>query len=223
MSNDLMVLSNDDGWADEAAEAAERVIKGTLLKFADGQWSKGKEATAVTAGTQLVAHGVARGWVKWWDSKPTEYRMQEPGTRLPDREELPDQDENEWQLGPDEKTKRDPWQSTKFVYLIDPMTAEAFTFSTSSWGGRNSVSDLSEQIGRMRSAHPGAVPVVELQSIAQITKFGRKSKPWFKVVGWRKNGGDEAPPLLIENKDGSSSGNNKAAETAKVLNDELPW
>src|SRR5262249_44345474 len=106
MSNDLMIPSNDDGWADAAAEAAERVIKGTLLKFADGQWSKGKEATAVPVGTQLVALGVTAAWVKWFDQKPVEYRMRQPGTRLPDREELPDQEESDWQVGPDDKTRR---------------------------------------------------------------------------------------------------------------------
>ena len=150
MSNELALANTEDGWGDAAAEANERVIKGTLLKFSDWNWSKGKEGTAVENGTTLVALDSAAGWVRWQDGKP-----------------------------------KDPWQNTRFVYLVDPVTAEAFTFSTSSWGGRGAVSDLADQIQRMRFAQPGAVPVVELQAAPMLTKFGKKSKPWFKVVDWR--------------------------------------
>jgi hypothetical protein len=184
MSNELALANTEDGWGDAAAEANERVIKGTLLKFSDWNWSKGKEGTAVENGTTLVALDSAAGWVRWQDGKPTEYRMREPKRRLPDREELGDSDEADWEAGPDGKPK-DPWQNTRFVYLVDPVTAEAFTFSTSSWGGRGAVSDLADQIQRMRFAQPGAVPVVELQAAPMLTKFGKKSKPWFKVVDWR--------------------------------------
>jgi hypothetical protein len=122
-------------------------------------------------------------WVRWADGKPAEYRVRRPGESLPDRDDLGDTDESEWQTGPDGKP-RDPWQNTRFVYLIDPETAEAFTFSTSSWGGRGAVIDLGDQIKRMRFARPGAVPVVELHAAPMPTKFGKKSKPLFKVVDW---------------------------------------
>ena len=32
-----------DGWDDTAAEAEERLIRGSLLKFTDWKWSIGKE------------------------------------------------------------------------------------------------------------------------------------------------------------------------------------
>jgi hypothetical protein len=69
--------------------------------------------------------------------------------------------------------------------MIDPQTAEAFTFSTASWGGRDCVINLADQIKRMRSKHPDAVPLVELGAAPMSTRFGRKSKPTLKVVGWR--------------------------------------
>jgi hypothetical protein len=215
---------SDDGWDDAAVEANERVIKGTLLKFADGRWTKGKEGTPVEDGTRLVAVSTAAACVKWVNSKPVEYRMRQPGSRLPDREELGDLDEAAWETGPDGEP-RDPWQSTRFVYLVDPMTAEAYTFSTSAFGGRTAVSDLADQIQRMRFARPGAVPVVELRAAPMLTKFGRKSKPWFKVVGWRSGGSDEAngasspdgtPPPLKQV-------SNAATETAQVLDDDIPF
>src|SRR5262245_5990447 len=213
---------SDDGWNDAAVEANERVIKGTLLKFADWKWTKGKESIPVEDGARLVALGTAAAWVEWRNGKPVSYRMREPGRRLPDREELGDLDEADWEPGPDGKP-RDPQQSTRFVHLVDPVTAEAYTFSTSAFGGRAAVSDLADQIQRMRAAHPGAVPIVELHASPMLTKFGRKSRPWFKVVGWRSvgdgapspsNGG--TPPQLAHQ-------SNAAAEAAQVLDDEIPF
>ena len=213
---------SDDGWNDAAAEANERVIKGVLLKFADWNWTKGKESTPVADGTRLVALSTAASWVKWEGGKPIEYRTRESGRRLPDREELGDLNEADWEAGPDGKP-RDPWQSTRFVHLVDPVTAEAYTFSTSAFGGRAAVSDLADQIQRMRAAHPGAVPIVELRAAPMLTKFGRKSRPWFKVVDWRR-GGDGVPsssnggtPPQLEHQ------SNTPAETAQALDDEIPF
>src|SRR5262249_10465165 len=170
--NDLTTTGHDDGWSDAAREAGERILRGTLLKFADGRWSRGKEGSPVADGTKLVAVGTAAGWVRWAEGKPAEYRMREPGRVLPERDELGDLDEGDWEPGPSGEP-RDPWQSTRFVYLVDPVSAEAFTFSTSSFGGRNAVIDLGDQIARTRCAHPGAVPVVELGVAPMVTRFGR--------------------------------------------------
>ena len=189
----------DDGWDDAAAEMASKVLRGTLLKFADWKWIKGVEATEVEEGTQLVALGTTAAWVKWQGGKPVQYVMRQPGQKLPDREELGDLDEALWELGPDNKP-RDPWQSTRFVYLLDPISVEMFTFSTSSAGGRSAVIDLADQIARMRKlGHPNASPIVELGSAPMQTKFGRKSKPVFKIVKWYGGGSEPkeiAPPSL---------------------------
>jgi hypothetical protein len=186
--NDLPVVQTDDGWGDAAAENAERVIKGTLLKFSDWRWTKGKEGIEVEEGTVLVALATAAGWVRWRNGKPVEYLMRQPGQKLPDRDELSDPEGcGTWEIGPDGKPK-DPWQNTRFVYLVDPVSAEAFTFVTASWGGRQAVNDLAEQIQRMRYRRPGASPLVELRAELWMTKFGRKSKPFFKVIGWRGEG-----------------------------------
>ena len=59
-----------DGWDDAAAEAAERTIRGQLLKFADWRWTVGKEATPIQDGTKLVALATSAMWVRWEDGKP---------------------------------------------------------------------------------------------------------------------------------------------------------
>jgi hypothetical protein len=175
-----------DGWNDTAAEADERLIRGTLLKFADWRWSSGKEGEVVEVkeGRRLVAVATAAAYVKWQGGKPVEYRLRELGVPLPERGELGDCDPTAWENGPDGRP-RDPWQSTRFVHLIDPQTAEAFTFSTGSKGGLDCVINLADQIKRMRGKHPDAVPLVELGAAPMSTKYGRKSKPVLRVVGWR--------------------------------------
>jgi len=143
-----------DGWDDTAAEAETRLIRGSLLRFADWKWSIGKEAIEVKEGRQLVTVATTAAWVKWREGKRVDYRLRESGGRLPDRDELGDNDRTQWELGPDGKEVRDPWQNTRFVDMLDPLTAEAFTFSTSSWGGTG----LRDQSCRSDQAHAGQAP-----------------------------------------------------------------
>jgi hypothetical protein len=197
--NDLIKPPNPtDGWEETAAEAEKRIIRGSILKFNDWKWSIGKEKEwiEIKASRCLVAHATAVGWAKWQGApgKPVEYRMRERGVPMPERTDLGDNDPTEWELGPDGQS-RDPWQLTHFVYLVDPQTFEEFTFSTSSWGGRDCVINLAGQIKRMRDKHPHAVPLVELGAAPMSTKFGRKSKPVLKVVGWLNT--DPDPPTVI--------------------------
>jgi hypothetical protein len=132
-----------DGWDDAAAEAEARITRGSLLKFFDWMWSIGneKESVQVKEGRRLVALATAAAWVKWQGGKPAEYRLREPGMPLPQRADLGDNDPGKWDVGPDGQP-RDPWQNTYFVYLVDQQTAEEFTFSTSSLGGRDCVINL---------------------------------------------------------------------------------
>lgn len=211
-------LPANDGWGDAANEAAEQTIRGTLLKFADWRWTAGKEATPIPDGTKLVALATAAGWVRWQDAKPVEYRMREPGRRLPEREELGYDDQGDWEAGPDGEPK-DPWANTRWVYLVDPQTAEAFTFTTSSWGGRNAVATLGDQIARMRSVHADAVPIVELRAAEMPTKFGRKSKPIFKIVGWKSAGGEASAPVERQ----ISAQAAKKEIDQHEMDDEIPW
>jgi hypothetical protein len=197
LMNDLAIIQNDDGWGDAAAENAERVIKGTLLKFSDWRWTKGKEGTEVKEGTTLVALGTSAAWVKWHNGKPVEYQMRQPGQKLPDRSELSDPEGcGTWETGPDGEPK-DPWQNTRFIHLVDPISAEAYTFVTASWGGRHAVNELAEQIQRVRYGEPGASPLVELRAEPWVTRFGRKSRPFFKLIGWRGGG-----PEVIDQRGG---------------------
>jgi hypothetical protein len=183
---------SSDGFAYGAAAARERELRGRLLTYADWVWNT-KEGE-IPEGKRL-ALGMAAFWVEWKDGKPVKYIRPEPGRLLPGRESLGRHDESEWELGPDGEP-RDPLQNTRLVYLVDEDSAEAFTFSTSSSGGRGAVDDLGDQIVRKRRQYPGAVPIIELGSAPMQTKYGRKSKPVLKIVAWRFP--TDPKPRLVE-------------------------
>jgi hypothetical protein len=113
-----------DGWDDTAAEAEARVIRGSLLKFADWKWSSGKEKEAIEVkeGRPLVAVATAAAWVKWQGASRSNTGCASRACVCRTRE-LGDNDRAGWEAGPD-GALRDPWLSTRFVHMIDPRTAE---------------------------------------------------------------------------------------------------
>jgi hypothetical protein len=213
----------DDGFSDAAVDANSKVLRGTLVTFSDGRWYAGKEKLEIKEGARYAAVGTAHYWQRWENKQPSEMVLRQSGKPLPDRETLGDMVESEWEVGFDGKTPKDPWTETRALYLIDPLTAEALTFTISSWAGRGAIADLGDQIIRMRQAHPAAVPVVELRSAPHINKFGRKTKPVLKIVEWKRGGslvdGDE-PRLQIAYAETKSA---KALETADALNDSVDF
>jgi hypothetical protein len=106
------------------------------------------------------------------------------------------------------------------LYLLDPLTAEIFTFASNTTGGRIGISDLTAQIQLMRNTRPGAVPIVELQSRQMKTKFGMKPRPFFQVCGWRVKS-EEARKLIADSTD--KNGGEGGAETTNALDDEIPF
>jgi hypothetical protein len=185
MANDLMI--KDDGFADAAKEAESNAIRGSIIKFSKGLWSP-----ALPEDSRLVATETREAWVRWDDGAPVEHIWQQPARRLPERDELSLPDEADWPIGLDGKPA-DPWQLTRYLYLVDPRTAEQFTFAPTSYGGRGAVTELAQQITTMRYARPGACPVVALGvghfTLKKRPDLGKIPKPIFKVVGWA-GGGD---------------------------------
>jgi hypothetical protein len=192
-NTEVMISPTDDGWDEEAAEAGGRAIQGTLIKFNDWKWTPGKEAVPFPEGTRLVAVKTAAAWVRWEEKRPVEYLWREKGKAFPEREDLSMwENKSGWEIGLSGDVE-DPWRNTRYVYLIDPTTMTAYTYSTHSAGGRNAVRELGDNIARvrkMRNNH-NLVPLVELSAEVMPTKFGKKSKPLFRIVEW--GGGSDVP------------------------------
>ena len=189
-------------------------IRGGNSKFDAGAYFVGKEKSLLAPERRFIVLDKASGWVFLKAGCPAEYLMQSPGQQKPERPECGE--EADWPLDLN-KQPSCPWKWTLFLYLMDVDAGETITFSSNTSGGKIAIDELTQQVKSMRSMRPGAMPVVELQSVAMPTKFGRKPRPFFKIVGWRNRtsgGGDEPPPQI------SDDGRDYDAEFAESQREE---
>jgi hypothetical protein len=175
-------------------DPTETPIRGGNAKFDGGGYFVGKEKTPVENNRRFVAYDKGAGWQFLKKDCPAEWVMWNPGAPKPEQPECP---EETWPMGLDGKPSC-PWKWTQFLYLLDADTGETLTFSSSTSGGKIAISDLTQQIKSMRFMKPGAIPVIELQSVMMPTKFGKKPRPSFKITGWRVRGNDEQQQISNE-------------------------
>jgi hypothetical protein len=171
--------------------AGGSTIEGDLLKFSKfGDWLVGKDAIKLEVGTRLVAQmpSLRVGWLKWIDNKPAEvlwgYVIE--GHVPVRRGDLDAQDQTLWTIGTDGK-KRDPWQFTNALTLVNPATDSVLTFSPSSRGGISAIGELCRKYGRRMRAHPNELPVVELGVSSyrhKIKELGEIRVPMLRIVDW---------------------------------------
>jgi hypothetical protein len=169
-------------------------IRGGNAKFDAGAYFVGKEKTLLAPERQFIALDKSAGWVFLKAGCPAEYVMQSPGQPKPERPDCGE--EADWPLDLN-KQPSCPWKWTLFLYLMDADTGETITFSSNTSGGKIAIDELTQQIKSMRSMRPGAMPVIELQSVPMPTKFGKKPRPFFKITSWRnRTVAVEEPPQL---------------------------
>jgi hypothetical protein len=196
----------------------ERLIRGSILRFVDGQWA---DTSGAEPPKQLIALGTTKALQRWEVGKPTDIIMSRPGEPLPDVQELNSQvPEDEWEKGLDGKP-RAPWVLQHVAYLVDPATAEAYTYLNGTFGARLAVERLAERVANMqRLRGVAALPIVKLESRPMKTKFGTKQRPEFAIVEWRAFAGDGGEVRAIEHKPVGKPV--KAPTTSEELNDAIP-
>ena len=150
----------------------------------------------LATGTSLAALSVKAVWKRWQDKRVVEL-ITEVGGRYPRREELGYRDESKWERGLDGRPA-DPLQDSREILFANPTTFEAYTFCTSSLGGRRSVDELDSAMRNARRIRPDAVPLVSLESQPMPTRFGVKCRPYFRILNWSTPGAEQpaiAPPV----------------------------
>jgi hypothetical protein len=186
-STNLTPATNVSPWR-EAVNDEIGANFGTFLKFAKGDWLLGEEGKKVPADARFIAnlHEYYRGWVRWWDGKPTEHLIGRvvDRFRVPPREELGDLDESKWETEPN-GARRDPYARTCYLAMRDLSNDEIVCFTSSSDGGRKAVARLAERYDRLRYRHKAKFPVVCLDSESyQHRTFGKILKPVLRIVDW---------------------------------------
>ena len=197
MSNNLAKVSNGSTnvalattvspWREAVNDEAGASF-GTFLKFTKGDWTLGEEGKTAPAQARFVVcmDECYRGWVRWWDSKPTDHLIGRvvDRHRVPRREELGDQDESKWETA-NNGARRDPWARTVYLAMRDVSNDEIVCFTSSSDGGRKAVAKLLDYFDRNRHRFKAKMPVVTLETESyQHPEYGKILKPKFRVVDW---------------------------------------
>ena len=161
MTNDIITSedANYNPFEELGKECSGQHIIGTLLKFSKaGKWIAGKDADLVPMGTKLIAYmaGLHDGWIFWNDGRPERYDMGLVTMNRPKygsnryqvktRAELGDLEKEYW----DDRDgqKKDPWQRTFILIMVDPDTEELYTYNPSSDGGRKAIGALSAALAK---------------------------------------------------------------------------
>jgi hypothetical protein len=215
-STSLTPAANVSPWR-EAVNDEIGADFGSFLKFAKGDWLLGEEGKKVPENARFVAnlHEYYRGWVRWWDGKPTEHLIGRvvDRFRVPPREELGDLDESKWETEPN-GARRDPYARTCYLAMRDLSNDEIVCFTSSSDGGRKAVARLAERYDRLRRRHKAKMPVVVLETESYQHKlYGKILKPRFNVVDW----------AYWDNETAADPDGALQAQNAAEMNDEIPF
>ena len=190
---------------------------GAFLKFTKGDWTLGEDDQEVPPDARFVANleEYYRGWVRWWDGKPTDHLIGRviDRHRVPPREELGDLDESKWETEPS-GARRDPWAKTVYLAMRDMSNDEIVCFTSSSDGGRKAVARLADHYDRKRHLFKAKMPIVCLeQESYQHKVYGKILKPRFNVVDW----------AYWDDETATDPGGALQARNAAEMNDEIPF
>src|SRR5262249_10426666 len=170
------------------AKAANEGSNARFLKFKKTKFLCGDDQ--IPLGREYIADATdwRRGWMKFRDGEVADQRIGRiaDGFKAPERDELGDLDQAQWETGSDGKP-RDPWVLQDLLPLEDAETGERYIFVTSSFGGRIAGEALCKRWAR--NANKG-LPTVKLATAEFTTKaYGAITRPDFPIVGWEKDAG----------------------------------
>jgi hypothetical protein len=89
-----------------------------------------------------------------------------------------------------------PGKIRGYLQLICQKTGADYTFIGDSHGAHRAVGDLKAQIRNVRTAHPGAMPIIALDGTAMKTRYRMRPRPQFNVADWIDKQQDTAPLQL---------------------------
>jgi hypothetical protein len=103
-----------------------------------------------------------------------------PRDEAPERASLGDTDQSEWPIGRFSNEPEDPWTPVIELPLKHKETGEEFILTCQSKTAIGAAKDLFSQLRRVPAGHD---PVIKLAVGTMQTKFGKRKKPVFSLVG----------------------------------------
>jgi hypothetical protein len=216
----LPMTTNDDGF--DETDNNVRIIQGDFIKCVDGAWSNrdglpAPEEPLLVLSTLIVAQ-------HWSNQKPIETLVKSKRKPLPNVDELNALIPRDvWEVGLDGEPKP-PWQRQRVVYFLHEASAARFTYANGTVGANIAIEELCTRVTDMRFARGENVfPLVKLANKPMRTKYGKKLRPHFEIVGWRGMGSFSAPQLAGGDSDGGGMKLVEEPPLKKALDDEIPF
>src|SRR5262249_9688625 len=179
----------------QLSKLKKRLLQSTKAKCVDGNWS----ADGLPLPDALLVVGFTRGLQCWKDGELLD-ELDERDGELPDVDELNSQiPQEEWATGLNGQPEP-PWRIVYVVYLVDPETAELFTWINSGYFAMLAYEELTERIKRMtRLRGSGVTEIVKPDRRPQrIKKLNiTKQRPHFAHIEWRDLGEREKQPAQL--------------------------
>jgi hypothetical protein len=186
--NEVAIVDVSDALTNYADAFAPQFIIGEMLRFSKGDWLVGDDIVAIATTFTVAVDELMAGWIKWLDSKPVEHLMVRVIDGIPpkSRGQLGDHDTAQWEMDATGKEKKDPWQFTNYLPMMNDK-GELYTFTTSSRGGIGAIAKLVRQYAKHRKRHPDVFPLVALNVDSYQHKkreLGRIKFPVFDPAGY---------------------------------------
>jgi hypothetical protein len=165
-----------------------------LLKFKKSKFYVTDDEVAI--GREFIAHAnqLTTGWIKFSGNAVVDRKMGRAadGFVPPERDELGDMDQSEWEVRDGEL--QDPWVFQHLMPFEDPETGEVLIFTTSSIGGQIATEALARDWAkRLTRTGSRAMPMIKLGVTQMRTKkYGEVARPHFEVTGW-----EDAAPAAV--------------------------
>jgi hypothetical protein len=178
---------------DETAEAILNAARDRtpFLRFKKGAYFLAGDEIPLGREYIVYCGDWARSWTKFANGKVVskKYYRVASGERPPDRNELGDNDQIEWEVDENTRQPRDPWLYEELLPMEDVETGKKCLFSTNSVFGTLAVELLCREYAlRLKRGRDG-LPTVKLGVTYNSTKqFSRIASPDFQVAHW--DGGD---------------------------------
>jgi hypothetical protein len=172
-----------DGF-DDADIDSLRLIRGTIMKCVDGEWSD-RDGVQYPLGTPFLAMGVTEAVQRWQERQLIEEHIKQPGVPLPNVDELNETvPADEWEEGLN--GPRPPYSHVYVVYLLDMKGGGIFTYLNSTWGCRLAITAMRDRVRWMRRLRGAQVyAIVGLGKKPMKTQKGIKQRPDLPVLEWR--------------------------------------
>ena len=216
--NEIKKFDDFDELENLASEARRIVGVLKMLKFRKGDYFCDNQE--VERGTQMIAHvmGWVRQWVKFVDRRPVDRRTYHvmKGERAPERDQMPDNDEEARKNWPIVDGKpQDPWSLQNLLPMENLETGERYIFVTATVGGGKAVGDLIDTYVAQRKRNRAlGLPLIRLQKTMMPTgNYGPTVRPAFEIVSYETS---EVEPVREVSQEALK-------QVEDDMNDEIPF